>query len=99
MYRFQRMARSSQGRFLEAAQWAKEVAEYISENFGVTVTAYSEIFGDNGTLHWYADYESLAQLEQVNMKLNADQQYLNMLEKSVGMFIEGSVHDTLVRSL
>ena len=99
MYRFQRMARSSQGRFLEAAQWAKEVADYISKNYDVTVTAYTESFGENGTLHWYADYDTLAHIEQVNMKLNADQQYQTMLEQSVGMFIEGSIRDTLVRSI
>lgn len=100
MFRFHRTARISRGKLLEAPQWAKEVAEYITSKYSpVSVQAYSEVFGNVGTVHWYADYEDLATLERINAQLLTDQGYLAMLNKAADLFIEGSIHDTLIQSL
>ncbi len=100
MYRFHRTGYASRGELLEASQWAKEVAGYLTKKYSpVSVQAYSEIFGDYSAVHWYADYEDLATLEKVNAQLLTDQGYLAMLNKSADLFVEGSVHDTLIQSL
>ncbi len=100
MFRFHRIARASRGNFPRAVQWAKEVAEYINENYApVSVQAYSELFGDSGMVHWYADYEDLATIEKFNAQLLADQGYWAMINEGADLFIEGSVHDTLIQSI
>ncbi len=100
MFRFHRTAQASRGKFLEAVQWAKEVAGYINTKYApVSVQAYLEAFGDTGTVHWYSDHEDLATIEKLNAQLLADQEYLAMLNKAADLYIEGSVHDTLIQSL
>ena len=100
MFRFHRTARASRGKFPEAAQWAKEVAGYINTKYAPgSVQAYAEAFGDLGTVHWYADYEDLATIEKLNAQLLADPEYGAMLKKSADLYIEGSLHDTLIQSL
>lgn len=100
MFRFHRTAQASRGKGLEAVQWAKEVAGYINKNYApVSVQAYSEIFGDYGAVHWYTDYEDLVTVEKINAQLQTDKGYLALLNKAGDLFIEGSVHDTLIQSL
>ena len=100
MFRFHRTARASRGKFPEAAQWAKEVAGYINTKYAPgSVQAYAEAFGDLGTVHWYADYEDLATIERINAQLLTDQGYWALLNKANDLFIEASVHDTMIQSL
>lgn len=100
MFRFHRVARISRGKFLEAIPWAKEVAEYLSAHYApVSVQAYTELFGDIGRVHWYADYGDLASVEKFNAMLLADQGYQALLVKAADLFIEGSVQDTLTQSI
>lgn len=100
MYRFHRTGYASRGKLLEAVKWAKEVAGYITKNYSpVSVQAYSEIFGDYSAVHWYTDYEDLATIEKINAQLLTDQGYLALLNKAGDLFIEGSIHDTLIQSL
>ena len=100
MFRFHRTARVSRGKFPEGIQWAKEVTEYINTKYApASLQAYAELFGDVGTVHWYADYEDLATIEKLNAQLLADQGYWALLSKAADSFIEGSAHDTLIQSL
>jgi len=100
MYRLQRTGNISRGKALEARQWAKEVAEYINKHYApVSVQAYSEIFGDIGRVHWYADAEDLATIEGFNAHLLMDQGYQALINKSTDLFVEGSIHDRLIQSL
>lgn len=100
MVRFHRLARTSAGKGPEATQWAKEIADYISANYSQTqVQAYAEQFGDFGTLHWTADFESLASVEEFLTQLQADEEYMAVALKGADLLIEGSVKDTLMTSL
>lgn len=99
MFRLHRTGHVSRGKAFEAVQWAKEVAEYVSAKYApVSVQAYSEIFGDIGKVHWYADSEDLASIEKLNAQLLTDQDYQALINKSTDLFVEGSFHDTLVQS-
>ena len=100
MFRFHRIARASRGKLLQAIQWAKEVSGYINEKYApVSVQAYIEQFGDGGTIHWFSDFEHVADWETLNAQLLADQGYWALLDKAADLFIEGSLHDTLVQSV
>ncbi len=100
MIRFQRTARVRSGKFLEGVQFAKEVAEYINANYPLgSLLVFTELFGDTGTIHWNSDNEDLASIEKVNAQLSADQDYWALLSKGDDLFIEGSLHDTVIQSV
>jgi len=98
--RTHRMARISDGKMLEAIQFAKEVTDYINNKYPQFPTrVYSEAFGAVGTIHWFGECKDLATLERTIQQLFADPGYLSILSKAIGLFIEGSVHDTLLISI
>ena len=100
MYRFQRTARARGGKAMEAVQFAKEVAGYINAKYApVSLQVYTELFGDVNTIYWYAEYKDLASLETIIGQLNADQEYWAILGKAADLFVEGSLHDTLMMSI
>ncbi|HLE29969.1 MAG TPA: DUF6039 family protein [Anaerolineales bacterium] len=100
MYRFQRTARARGGKAMEAVQFAKEVAGYINTKYApVSLQVYTELFGDVNTIYWYAEYKDLASLETIIGQLNADQEYWAILGKAADLFVEGSLHDTLMMSI
>ncbi len=99
MFRFHRTAQASRGKLQDAIKFAKEVTEYLNAKYTpLSVQAYSEVFGDGGRIHWYADYQDLATIEKINAQLLTDQGYWAILTKWADAFIEGSVHDTLMQS-
>ena len=100
MFRFQRSARAKGGKALEAVQFAKEVAGYINTKYApVSVQVYTEQFGDLNTIYWYADYKDLATIEGINAQILTDQDYWAIVSKATDLFIEGSLHDTLMSSV
>jgi len=100
MIRWQRSARSSGARNLEAVQWAKEVTDYINNNHpDHKVQVFSSRFGDVSMLLWQADFDDLAALDKYQESFNTDQGYWEMVNKATGFFIEGTIHDSVFESL
>jgi hypothetical protein len=103
MIRLQWTARISRGKNQGAIQWAKEVADYLGSHYPkiLAIAAYEEHFGDVNKLHVFSDYEDLATLESVEAEYQSDTTFQALFSRSneEGLFIEGSVHGTLVRSL
>ena len=95
--RVHRTARISDGMIQQAFQFAREITEYINTKYPqISVQVYTEAFGAVGTIHWFVDYKDLATVEHITGQLFSDQGYLAILGKAPGLFIEGSVHDTLL---
>ena len=95
--RVHRTARISDGMIQQAYQFAKEITEYLNSKYTqISVQVYVEAFGAVGTIHWFVDYKDLATVERTTGQLFSDQGYLAILGKAPGLFIEGSVHDTLL---
>jgi uncharacterized phage-like protein YoqJ len=103
MIRLQWTARISRGKNQGAIQWAKQVAEYLKSKYPkiLAIAAYEEHFGNVNTIHIFSDYESLAALEAVESQYPSDAAFQDLFNKSneAGLFIEGSIHGTLVKSL
>ncbi len=103
MIRLQWTARISRGKNQGAFQWAKEIAEYLRSKYPkiLEIAAYEEHFGNVNTIHIFSDYESLAPVEAVEAEYQSDPAFQDLFKKSneAGLFIEGSIHGTLVKSL
>jgi hypothetical protein len=103
MIRLQWTARISRGKNQGAIQWAKETAEYLGSKYPkiLAIGAYEEHFGNVNTIHIFTDYENLATLESVEAQYPSDAGFQNLMKRSneEGLFIEGSIHGTLVKSL
>ncbi len=99
MYKLLRSSKAK-GSFPEALRWAKEAAEYITTKHSpLKVLVSTGLFGDVNTIFWEVEYKDLASFEASSAKLNADQGYWAVLSKATGLFIEGSLHDSLMRSV
>lgn len=99
MFRFYRTARvkNSQKLFVEAVQWAKELAEYMNSTYSLSMQVYTEILGDSRSIYWYIDHKSLAAVEEFGVKLLSDQKYSAMVDKGADFFIEGTFRDKIMR--
>jgi hypothetical protein len=103
MIRLQWTAQISRGKNLGAIRWAKESTEYLRSKYPdiLAIAAYEEHFGNVNTIHIFSDYESLATLEAVEAQYPSDAGFQAFMKKSneEGLFIEGSIHGTLAKSL
>jgi hypothetical protein len=99
MIRWTRSARIAPGKFMEAMQWAKEIAEFISKKHGVQTTVYLDSFGEYGTIRWFADHADLATLEKFGYQIFADQEYLQRVNRGTDLIMVGSVFDTVMRAI
>ena len=89
------------GKWPEVMQFSREVGAYWqSKNFqGVKGRAYFEVLGDVNKIYWITEWKDLATLERNNGQVMADPAYHAILQKAAGLFIEGSIHDTVMRAI
>jgi len=88
------------GNMREAVQFAKEIMEYdrnlLPNSKG---RVYMEVFGDYGKIYWIIENKDLATIQSNTRKLRTDPGRRAILMKAAGLFIEGSVHDTLMGAI
>jgi len=100
MIRFQRLIRTARGRGLEATQWAKDITAYVNaQRPEANLQVFSLRFGDINTIVWQVDFDNLTALDQYQQFLNTNEGYWAWIRKSVDLFMEGSVDDTVLESL
>jgi hypothetical protein len=100
MIRWMRSARMARGNAMKVLAWSKEIAEYVKKYEGLSsIDVFLDAFGDSGTVRWIVDYEDLATLEKVMNQLMGDQGYWKKIEEAQSFFIEGSVHDIVMRGI
>lgn len=96
MFRFERCATvKTAGDLPPAVQFATEVTAYLNKRHSLNMKFGIEMFGD-ACVHWYFENESLDKMTQVNAALLKDRDYLGMLDKVKGIWVEGSLKDTIV---
>ena len=96
--RFQRVA---QGTGVESIQWAQEVAAYITEKYPKNPhRVYTERYGDPSKVYTVSDWDDVAALDASFDALQADEGFLALLVKAQqsGLFVPGSIHDTILVS-
>ena len=100
MIRFQRSLRIAQNRDLEAITWSKEITTFLNGKYSETnVQVFAQRFGMIDTIAWQLDLDSLASLDKYQKTLNADEEYLAQVNKTAGLFMEGSIFDTVFETL
>jgi hypothetical protein len=100
--RWMRTATIGKGKFMEAVSWGKEVSGYAEKKWGIPpVHVWVDAFGPAGVIRWTVDFADLAAVEKMQLASMADQSYWQMVDKAVKaeLFIEGSVVDTVTRSV
>ncbi len=98
MVRWVRTSQIVPANFLQAVQWAKEVAEY-AKKYKAQVSVYIDSFGEFGTIRWFCDFADLAEAEKVGKQLQSDQEYLVKFRKGAEYLIPRSTFDTVMRSI
>ena len=96
--RFTRTAVIAAGKRDEALAFAAEVKGYIEENFGTDVTWGLQLGGTLGKIHWYSDYEDLAEFEKVLGQTMTDEGYLKLVQPAGDLFA-AAPEDTLVYTM
>lgn len=100
MIRWMRSARMARGNAMKVLAWSKEIAEYVKKHEGISsIDVFLDAFGDGGTVRWIVDYEDLATLDKTQNQIMADQEYWKKLEAAQNLFIEGSIHDVVMRRI
>lgn len=96
MFRFERRAAVKHAADMPAAvQFAAEIAAYLNKRHSLNMKVGVELFGA-GSIHWYYDLESLDKSVQLNATLLQDREYFEMVNKARGLWVDGSLHDTIV---
>ena len=99
-YRWQRTVLIAPGQSARAWQFAVGIAEYVNQTHtDITVEVFAEYMGKLGRIHWFVDYESLAQLESLQAQIAGDSTYNQMLADIEGVFVVGHSHDTMYRKV
>ena len=96
--RFTRTAVIAAGKRDEALAFTAEVASYVEEHFGTAVTWGLQLGGTVGKIHWYSDYENLAEFEKLLGQTMTDEGYLKVIETAGDLFV-AAPEDTLVYTM
>src|SRR5581483_2427307 len=99
MIYFSRSATIAPGKTVPAPSFARDVASLIKNKVGKDVTIGVPVGGQAGRVAWFVAYDSLAQLEEFQVTLMQDSEYMAMLAKGGENFVPGSLHDDIWRIL
>lgn len=96
---FMRTASVARGKLNNAVAAAKEMSQFLDEHLGIRVGVMMPIGGNPNRIAWTAEYQNLGQLEEAFNKMMADADYGALIAKNAECFIEGSVEDSMWRSI
>ena len=82
----------------DAIKMGMSVIEHLRKEYGMSLTMGMELYGQS-KLHYYNDFDSLDKVAEMQSKLGQDKAYLSIVEAGRNLFLEGSLHDKLVRLL
>jgi hypothetical protein len=99
MYRFTRTVTVKHVASMpDAIKMGMGVIEHLRKEYGMSLSMGMEVYGQS-KLHYYNDFESLDKVAEMQSKLGQDKAYLSIVEAGRSLFVEGSLHDKLVRLL
>lgn len=99
MISFYRNAVIAPGKTPQALAFAKEIAAYVKKSTGQELHVGVPIGGNPSRVGWSTSYESLAALEAQQTKMTADPKYWELVNKSADLFVAGSLHDEMWRTV
>lgn len=98
MVLFTRRSTPKPGKFLDAIKWAKEIADYVNDNYGTNLSVYTQRYGENpiGTIFWVGSFENTSSFEEISMKLGQDEAYISKGALGSELMVEGSAYDNFL---
>ncbi len=99
MITFFRSAIIAPGKTPKAIEFAKQIAAYVKKSTGVDLNVGVPIGGNPNRIGWSARYESLADWELQMQKLTSAPKYWDLINKNADIFVAGSVHDEIWRTI
>jgi hypothetical protein len=97
MYRFIRTATVRNGALMPTAlMFASQVTAHVNNRYGLNMRFGAEQYGSS-KIHWHFDIDSLDKMQQANEKMLEDREYIALLQKFQDTWLEGSMHDAVVR--
>ena len=99
MIAFNRTANIAPGKTASAIGFAHEIAGHLKAGYGVELEILMPIGGNPQRIAWSTRYKDLAALDAVSQKLLGDKQYWELVGKASDLFIAGSMHDSIWRTL
>ena len=95
---FTRTAVIAAGKRDEALTFAADIKSYVEEHFGTDVTWGFQLGGTVGKIHWYSDYENLAEFEKLLGQTMTDEGYTKLIAPAGDLFA-AAPEDTLVYTM
>ncbi len=92
---FIRTAVAMPGKIPQLMIYAKEMQALIKKVIGVEVAVGLRLGGNAAEVCWSANYDSLAQVQDVSTKLMTDAAYVAQLGKGADLIVAESVHDQI----
>ena len=99
MIHFTRTSSIAPGKVADAMAFAGEMIDYLSSAHGQKMTLMLPVGGNPHRLCWYTSYDNLGEMEKFQIKTMTDPKYLSILGKAAPLFIPGSAHDDIWRSI
>jgi hypothetical protein len=85
---------------VKAMEFAKHIGKYVDGKFGFSnVQVGVEVYGHVGRIYWIGKHDSLESLGRGAQQSMSDAGYIQELQKGVGLFVAGSIRDTVVASI
>jgi len=87
-------------KLLEAREWALEANEYFKKKYPQLVPeVYTERFGNYLTLHFFTQFETIADIDSNLTEVESDEEYQALFMKGVELFVDHTLRVTLLQSL
>jgi len=99
MITFVRTATIAPGKVAEALAFAHQIANLVEKITGLKVGVSMPIAGNPFRIAWVAAQPDLASFEADTNKLLSDPEYMKLSEGSASLFLPGSAHDEMWRSV
>jgi hypothetical protein len=99
MITFVRTATIAPGKVGEALAFAHQIANLVEKITGLKVGVSMPVGGNPFRVAWVAAQPDLAAVEANNSKLLSNPEYMKLTEGSASLFLPGSAHDEMWRSV
>jgi hypothetical protein len=87
------------GKFPDAVAWATDMAEYGSGVIGTQISLMVNAYGDFGGMAFISVADDMASADRMAETVRADAGYLERIQASAGLFVDGSARQGLLRRL
>jgi len=89
----------AQGKTADALAFASLITKLIKDKHGITIQWLVPVGGNPNRIAFTSNYESLAAWETLSSKLWADADYMAAVTANASVFLPGSIHDDIWRTL